>query len=88
MRVRLSLPISKPLRRGGFIVGSDSKRTWVKVKYERLPMFCNYCGMLGHELKCCASHFAAEKNGVEVKYQYGDFLRAARVGQELHQFET
>ena len=68
MRVRMSLPISKPLRWGGFIVGSDSKRTWVKFKYERLPMFCNYCGMLGHDLKHCASHFAAEKNGVEVKY--------------------
>ena len=39
MRVRVSLPISKPLRRGAFIVGSDGERTWVNFKYERLSFF-------------------------------------------------
>jgi len=47
-------------------------------KYERLPMFSHYYGMLGHNLKHCASHFVVVKNGGEVDYQYGDFLRAMR----------
>ena len=76
MRVRVALPISKPLRRGGFIAGSDGLKSWVTFKYERLPMFCHYCGILGHDLKHCAGHYAMEKKGGHIEYQYGDYLRA------------
>ena len=60
MRVCVALPISKPLQRGGFIADSEGVRTWVKFKYERLPIFCHFC-VLGHDLCHCASHFAVEK---------------------------
>lgn len=76
MRVRVLLSISKPLKWGAFIAGSDGEHTWVKFKYERLPMFCHYCSLLGHNLRHCATHFAAMKHVKEVKYEYGDFLRA------------
>ena len=76
MRVRVALPISKPLRRGGFIVGTDRERYWVDYKYKRLPIFCHYCGILGHDFKNCAAHYAVEKNGGVEEYQYGEFLRA------------
>ena len=66
MHVKVALPIGKPLRRGSFIARSDSIRTWVSFKYERLPLFCHYCGMLGHDVKHCASHFALTQNGGEV----------------------
>ena len=46
MRVKVALPISKPIRRGGFLAGSDGQRTWVTFKYERLPLFCHWCGTL------------------------------------------
>ena len=75
MRVRVALPISKPIRRGSFIVGSDEEKHWVKFRYERLPLFCHYCGMLGHDVKNCAEHFAVTKNGGMVDYQYGEFLK-------------
>ena len=76
MRVRVALPIFNPLRRGGFIVGSDEVCTWVKFKYERLPVFCHFYGLIGHDLRHCASHYAIEKNGGDVEYQYGDWLKA------------
>ena len=72
----MSLPITKPLWRGGFIASSDDQRTWVRFKYERLPIFCHFCGLLGHDLHHCASHYAMEKNGGQVEYQYGDWLKA------------
>ena len=78
MRVRVALPISKPIRRGGFIAGSDGVKSWVTFKYERLPMFCHYCGTLGHDLKHCAVHYAMEKKGGHIEYQYRDFLRAMK----------
>ena len=58
MRVKVALPLSKPLQRGGFIGGSDGQRSWVDYKYERLPLFCHYCDLLGHDLKHCAEYFA------------------------------
>lgn len=79
MRVKVSLPISKPLRRGSYIAGSDEGRSWVTFKYERLPMFCHCCGLLRHDIRHCAGHYAALKNGKEVVCQYGDWLKAVGV---------
>ncbi|XP_075637005.1 uncharacterized protein LOC142609318 [Castanea sativa] len=76
MRVKVSIPISKPIRRGSYIVGSDRGRTWVTFKYERLPMLCHYCSLLGHDIRHCANHYAVSKNGKEVVCQYGDWLKA------------
>lgn len=75
MRFRVDLPISKPLRREGFIAGSNEESSWVSFKYERLPIFYHYCGILGHDLKHCATHYTVQKNGGNLEYQYGDFLR-------------
>ena len=76
MRVKVALPILKPLRRGGFLAGSDGERSWVRFKYERLPMFCHYCSLMGHGLRHYPSHFNLTKSGAEVEYQYGDWLKA------------
>ncbi|XP_050241197.1 uncharacterized protein LOC126690108 [Quercus robur] len=76
MRVRVAIPISKPIRKGGFVAGSDGTRYWVKFKYERLPLFCHYCGLLGHDLRHCASYYAASKNSGDVMCQYSDWMKA------------
>lgn len=39
-------------------------------------MLCHYCGVLGNDLRHCASYFAASKQGAEVELQYGDRLKA------------
>ena len=76
IRVKAALPKSKPIRWGAFLGGSEGQRTWVTFKYERLPMFCHFCGVLGHDLKHCAKHYALRKNRWEVVCQYGDCLKA------------
>ena len=76
LRVRVALPTSKPLRRGGFLLELDGKRHWVTYKYERMPMFCNYCGVLGHDIHHCPTHFSASKMEKSIDYQYGDWLKA------------
>jgi len=77
MRVKVAIPIAKPLRRGGFLSGSDGQRVWTTFKYERLPLFCHFCGLLGHDLKHCASYFALVKKENEVQCPYGEWLKAS-----------
>ena len=47
-------------------------------------MCCHYCGMIRHDLRHCATHFAIEKDGKKVEYQYGDWLKAMGVAKDLH----
>ena len=72
----MSIFVSKPLRRGCFVSDSEGNYTWLKFKYERLAMFCYFCGYVGHDLKHCAGFFAMEKNGATMELQYGDWLKA------------
>ena len=51
LRIWVSIPLNKPLRRGGNIVNLDGGKTWVILKYKRLPSFCFQCGCLGHDGK-------------------------------------
>ena len=78
MRVKVAIPIAKPIRRGAFLASSDDKSHWVMFKYERLPLFCHFCGLLSHDLKHCTPYFAVAKNNGEVTCQYGDWLKATR----------
>ena len=75
MRVKVALPISKPVRRGAFLAGSSGQKTWVSFKYERLALFCHHCGLLGHDLKHYAQYFALTKDGRDVACQYGEWMK-------------
>lgn len=51
-RVCIEVDLSKPLCRG-FWIGDDFHRVFVVVMYERLPMFCYNCGLIGHGSSSC-----------------------------------
>ena len=53
MRIRVDLPIDKPLRRGGHVVSKDGEKFWIHFRFQRLPTFCFLYGMLGHSDKHC-----------------------------------
>ena len=72
MRIRVELPVDKPLRRGGNVVGMEGDKYWVNFRYERLPTFCFFCGKMGHDLKHCNACL----DGQNVTHQYGEWLRA------------
>lgn len=72
MRVRVDLPINRPLRRGGNIVNPEGEKFWVTFKYERLPTFCFLRGILGHDEKHCPGN----SNTLKAHRQYGDRLWA------------
>ena len=71
IRIKVDLPIDKPLRRGGYINIEDGHRCWITFKYERLPTFCFICRRLRPDDKHCLKG-AIEQQQVR---QYGEWLR-------------
>ena len=88
MRVKVAIPIAKPIRRGGFLAGSDGQKTWTTFRYERLPMFCHCYGLLGHDIKHCATYYALMKSGKEVQLQYGEWLKASGGRQRVERTKS
>ena len=68
MRVRVELPLNKPLHRGGYLMSVEGEKLWDTFKYGRLPTVCYIYGRLGHDDRHCV---ATETRQV-MKYQYGD----------------
>ena len=48
LRIRVDIDITKPLMRRKMIHIENVEEGWVFFKYERLPIFCYHCGILGH----------------------------------------
>lgn len=47
VKVLVEVDLLKPLIRGTKLRCNGEER-WVEFKYENLPLFCFYCGMVGH----------------------------------------
>lgn len=52
-RLRVDLNITKPLCRVSNIPNSKGVAVFIDLKYERLPMFCYACGVIGHIERGC-----------------------------------
>ncbi|XP_031108611.1 uncharacterized protein LOC116013092 [Ipomoea triloba] len=73
-RVRVAIPIARPIKRRMRMVKRDKQCYWVTFKYERLHTFCFFCGFLGHSYKFCLK---ARDSGLPVDhYPYSADLRA------------
>ena len=76
VRVKVEVDISKPLRRGCKIEIEEDSERWVSFKYEKLPNFCYWCGLVSHDEKDCEKRFMNRSSGLEEKQGYGAWLRA------------
>lgn len=76
MRVRVKIDIAKPLCRGRKARLPSGKETWISFKYERLPIFCYWCGCLTHGDKDCDVWMRSKGTMIRAEQQYGAWLRA------------
>lgn len=74
--VKVSIDISKPLKKGCWLSLSSGKRSWIQFKYDRLPDFCYVCGCLTHLEHDCDRVIHCKLTNEEVSYDYGQSLRA------------
>lgn len=57
MRLRITMDIRKPLKRRMKIKKAGGEWVWLNFKYEQLPTFCFFCGIIGHSEKLCEKLF-------------------------------
>ncbi|KAL4303007.1 hypothetical protein GQ457_10G009440 [Hibiscus cannabinus] len=55
MRVRVLIDTSKPLHRYVVLSRPDAKASMCPLQYERLPLFCHGCGLIGHPVLACST---------------------------------
>uniref|UniRef100_A0A7N2R350 CCHC-type domain-containing protein n=1 Tax=Quercus lobata TaxID=97700 RepID=A0A7N2R350_QUELO len=75
LRMRMDIDISKPLMRGKMVHIEDMEDGWFHFKYERLPIFCYRCRILGHQERECPSTRRGCISADEDDLQYGPWLR-------------
>lgn len=64
MRVRVEINVEEPIPRYVTVFSSrDKSFEWYEVKYERLPLFCFSCGMLGHSFLVCSTPAERDEDG-------------------------
>ncbi|MBA0561254.1 hypothetical protein Golob_018099 [Gossypium lobatum] len=75
MRLKVKINVSNLLRRVVRLVGRNGVEMVCAIKFERLPAFCYYCGIIGHTTqKCKKKEGVSDSNNLGL--QYGNWLRA------------
>lgn len=74
IRLPVCIDISKPLRQKIKIKNGKGEVITLECKYERLPTYCFYCGIIGHSERFCVKLFESSNAGT--KRTYGPELRA------------
>lgn len=74
MRIRVSIDLSKPLKRRMKVRRSGGEWQWITFKYENVPTFCFICGILGHSKFFCSRLFDTPEE--EIIKPYGAWMRA------------
>ncbi|KAL5539058.1 hypothetical protein UlMin_044550 [Ulmus minor] len=80
LRVRVSIDITKPLKRVLRVaLGSELIPVTMLLLYERLPLFCHRCGIIGHQIKECLKDAELGLDGKEIIH-FGSWMTAPQGG--------
>lgn len=75
INILVDIDLTKPLLRGTKLKHKQSE-CWVEFKYENLPLFCFYCGCIGHNEKGCGQRKIDVTHNKVLQDQFGHWLRA------------
>ncbi|XP_052296966.1 uncharacterized protein LOC127902189 [Citrus sinensis] len=76
-RTRISVNVTKPLKKIIFLQQEDGAKTPIGIQYERLPDFCFCCGLVGHQYRECLKYKGQPKENLA----YGVWFKALTVAE-------
>uniref|UniRef100_A0A803NQ77 CCHC-type domain-containing protein n=1 Tax=Cannabis sativa TaxID=3483 RepID=A0A803NQ77_CANSA len=72
LRTRVRLDVTQPLMRGKMVsLPRVMDEHWLEFRYENLPVFCFYCGKIGHPFDKCLAFMELVDMGVDPDLLYG-----------------
>lgn len=74
IKLFVEVELKKSLIRGT-TMKLDDELVWVEFKYEHLPTFCFYCGLICHLEKNCGRKMLDSKESWISEGQYSDWMR-------------
>ncbi|KAL8556719.1 hypothetical protein ACS0TY_004251 [Phlomoides rotata] len=79
VRIKVRIDLHKPLKKGMKLEMKKRNTIWVDFKYEPLPSFYYYCGLLGHMKRECDLADGVESilTIPDDKLPYGEWLKAS-----------
>ena len=77
LRIRVEVPLNKPLRQEGLMISLKGKTSWVAFRYELLVGWCFNYGRIGHDQKECTLLVNVENSD----WPYGEWLKAGIRGR-------
>lgn len=83
IRVRVQLQISEPFQRGTYLRWQNGTRSWIPFTYERMPVYCFLCGLVGHVERKCRMRFEDGFVDPGRDFPYGDWLKTMEQGSNL-----
>lgn len=75
LKILVVIDLTKPLQRGTKLKYRQSD-SWVDFRYEQLPIFCFYCGQIGHNERLCLKRGEDVERGCVRNDQFGYWLKA------------
>lgn len=82
LRIRVHVDLTKPLE-WGRTLQRGGRPIWVNFKYEKLPMFCFYCGCILHGNKECRGNRNLRQATMAGGKPWGTRLRAEEAGTKF-----
>lgn len=83
LRIKIRVDVTQPLKRGITFQGVEGTRQWLPVAYERLPLFCFLCGILGHGEIDCPKRYEDGFTEPEGELPYGSWLRVVTGDRDI-----
>lgn len=77
VRIRVRVDATKEIRRGTFLRLGSGNRLWVAFTYERMPLYCYLCGLVGHMEKKCPQRFEEGFVDLGTDFPFGEWLKAS-----------
>lgn len=75
LRIRVTIQVSKPLKRCMKIKMEGGNWSWINFKYERLSTYCFVCGILGHSDKVVLWYMRIRRKKWKERMVHGSELR-------------